>query len=118
MVIGVTAHDMFTPLSPDWRFVFGLVPFFDQGQSYAVISTARMGNGPPRRRRLDLMALRYVGRGFFRLPTTEDAHGALRAEIRSLEDLDEMRPKLADRPLTATEARALRLRVFESLSAR
>ena len=118
MVIGVTTHDMFNPLVRELRFVFGIAPSMQAWQSYAVVSTARMGTGPDRRRRLAVMALRYVGRGFFALAPSEHRHSSMRRAIGSLDDLDEMRPILADRRLTAAELADLRRRVLETLNGR
>jgi hypothetical protein len=107
-VIGFTELDMFSPYRPDWGFVFGSGGIIDRPQGYGVISTARMGSGDDRIRRLETMALRYLGFYYFGLPQSSNPTTALYSTIRGLDDLDRMQPQFSVPPPTEAELRAAR----------
>jgi hypothetical protein len=109
MTVAVTSHDMFTSGSPDLRFTFGLGFRFRDGlQSHAALSSGRMGTGEAAARRLETMALRYIGYYYFGLPFGADPTVALGPRLGGLTDLDRMRPQFSDPELTAEELRAAR----------
>jgi hypothetical protein len=113
MTVAVTSHDMFTSGRPDLRFTFGSAFRFRDGlQSHAVLSTGRMGDGAAAARRLETMALRYIGNYYFGLPYRADPTVALGPSIGGLADLDRMRPELTDPPLTRQELREARMRLL------
>jgi hypothetical protein len=109
-VLGVTELDLFSSWRRDWRFVFGSRFFLDRTQGHGVISTARMGSGDDRDRRLETMGMRYVGFLHFGLPESPDPTSALYPTILSLGDLDRMRPQFADPPPSEADLRAARER--------
>jgi hypothetical protein len=110
VVIGITEHDMFSSGNPDLRFVFGFSAANPDLQAYAPISTARMGSGEDRLRRLETMAMRYVGLHYFGLETSDDRSSVLYHTIRSRADLDRMRLRFADPELSDGELRQYRAR--------
>ena len=108
MVIGLTGRDMYIPGVP-WRFAFGT----GGAGNVAVIATRRMD---PRffglayddelfRSRLDKMFVRYLGYLVLRLPTNSNPYSALRATLRSLDDLDVMTNQFRPAPPNASERR-------------
>lgn len=107
-VLAVTTHDLFSSGRADWRFVFGFAGTVDIPQAYGVISTARMGAGEDRIRRLEVMATRYLGFYYFGLPTNGDPTSALYPTILGLDDLDRLRPEFSSPPPTEAELRAAR----------
>ncbi len=107
-VLGVTALDMYSSTFASDPFDFGVAKQFPQKQGFAVVSTARMESGEDRFRRLETMAMRYVGLLYFGLPESAISNSALGPAPRSLEDLDRLRPQLADPPPSNAELDALR----------
>lgn len=108
VVIGLTSRDMYIPGVP-WRFAFGT----GGAGNVAVIATRRMD---PRffglayddelfRSRLDKMFVRYLGYLVLRLPINSNPYSALRATLRSLDDLDVMTNQLRPAPPNASERR-------------
>ena len=73
-----------------------------------MISTARMGDGDDLARRLQTMAVRQAGLGYFGLELDRKPRSALYGTIRSREDLDRMAPQLGDPPLSQLELRHAR----------
>lgn len=112
-VIGITEHDQFSSGDPGLRFVFGSA-FRNNLQGFAAISTARMGSGEGRQRRLETMAMRYVGLYYFGLELSSDRSSALYHTIRSRGDLDRMRPEFSDPPPSDIDLRAARARYLAS----
>jgi hypothetical protein len=113
-VLAVTELDLFSSSRPDWRFVFGLAGTVEIPQSYGIISTARMGSGDERVRRLETMATRYLGFYYFGLPASSDPTSALYPTILGLGDLDRLRPSFGDPPPTDAELRAARAELLRS----
>ncbi len=110
-VVGVTEHDLYSSASPEDRFAFGFSLRDDEHRrGFSVISTARMGSGDDLARRLQTMAVRYVGLGYFGLELGRERASALYETIRSRSDLDRMSPQLGDPPLTESELRQARAR--------
>ncbi len=119
LVVGISGKDMFFGGAPSDRFAFTV-----WRPGYAVISTARMdpanvggkGGEARMRERLWKMTVRYLGLSYFQLPRSSQPRSVLRAEIRSLADLDAMGSRL-DPPggsvrhgLTAAKERCTELR--------
>ena len=108
VVIGLTGEDMYIPGLP-WRYAFGT----GGAGNVAVIATRRMD---PRfwglayddelfRSRVDKMFVRYLGRLVLGLPASSDPYSALRATLRSLDDLDVMTNQFRPAPPNASERR-------------
>ena len=96
-VLGVTAFDMYSSTFADDEFDFGAAKQFgQQKQGFAVVSTARMGSGEERFRRLETMSMRYLGLLYFGLPESSDPTSALAPAVRTLEELDLLEPRFAD----------------------
>lgn len=95
-ILGVTTLDMYSSAFATDPFDFGLAKRFPQKQGFAVISTARMGAGEELFRRLETMAMRYVGLLYFDLPESSSPTSALAPSVRTLEDLDRLRPQFSD----------------------
>jgi hypothetical protein len=112
-ILGVTELDLFSSHRPEWRFVFGFAGTVDIPQGYGIISTARMGSGTDRARRLETMAMRYVGFYYFGLPESTDPRSALYPSILGLDDLDRMQPQFSSPPPTAAALRAARTRFLD-----
>jgi len=108
-ILGVTELDMFSPDRSSWRFVFGFAGTVDIPQAYGIISTARMGAGQDRARRLETMAMRYIGFYHFGLPESSDPQSALYSTILGLDDLDRMRPEFAAPPPSGAKLQAARV---------
>lgn len=104
-VIGITEHDLFSSADPSLRFVFGFAFGSTARQGFSAISTARMGTGDARMRRLETMAVRYVGLHYFGLEPSNDPSVALYRTISSRADLDRMRSELADPPPSQIDLR-------------
>lgn len=96
VVIGVTEHDLFSSDEPAAEFVFGSSVESDALQGFGVISTARMGSGEDLERRLETMAMRYVGLYYFGLEPSDDETSALYHTVATRDDLDRMLPQFAD----------------------
>jgi len=109
-VVGITEHDLFSSEERGPSFVFGASFGNDALQGFGVISTARMGTGDGLERRLETMAMRYVGLYYFGLETSEDASSALYHTIMSRDDLDRMRPQFADPQPSDLDLRQARAR--------
>ena len=107
-ILGVTAFDIYSSTFAQDEFDFGVAKQFPQKQGFAVVSTARMESGDARSRRLDTMAMRYLGFLHFGLPESPSSSSALGPAPRSLEELDRLEPQLADPPPTTAELEALR----------
>ena len=107
-VVGVTALDTYSSTFATDPFDFGVAKKFPQKQGFAVVSTARMGSGEDRFRRLETMAMRYVGLLYFGLPETPSTTTALGRAPRSLEELDLLEPQLLDPPPSNAELDASR----------
>lgn len=112
-IVGITELDSFSPDRPDWRFVFGARGSFNRTQGYGVISTARMGSGDDRFRRLETMAMRYLGFLYFGLPESADTSSALYPTILSLDDLDRLEPAFSAPPPTPAQLRSARQRFVD-----
>jgi hypothetical protein len=113
-VLGITELDLFSPRRPEWRFVFGSTFGFDRVQGYGLVSTARMGTGDARARRLETMAMRYLGFLHFGFSESSDPTSALYSTILGLDDLDRMRLRFSDPPPSVEELRAARARLVGS----
>jgi hypothetical protein len=113
MTIAVTTLDMFTSARPDLRFTFGTGVRYDL-QSHASLSLGRMEAGDAAARRLETMALRYIGYYYFGLPFGTDPTVALGPTIGGLDDLDRMRPEFSDPPPSDEELAAARERLLGS----
>jgi hypothetical protein len=109
-ILGVTALDVYWPPRPDWSFAFAGYTSVGHTQGYAAVSSARMGQGSAWRRRLETIAMRYVGFLYFGLRTSSDEHSALYPTLLGLDDLDRMRPQFGEPPLSARELRRARAR--------
>ncbi|MDQ3379415.1 MAG: hypothetical protein M3546_03710 [Actinomycetota bacterium] len=107
-ILGVTALDIYSSAFPDDEFGFGVAKKFPQKQGFAVVSTARMKSGADRFRRLETMAMRYVGLLYFDLPESSSPTSSLAPAPVNLEELDLLRPEFSDPPPSATELRAAR----------
>jgi hypothetical protein len=107
-IIGITEHDLFSSADPSLRFVFGFAFGNLDLQGFAAISTARMGSGEARMRRLETMVVRYVGLHYFGLEPSEDSTSALYRTITGRADLDRMRPELAEPPPSQIDLRNAR----------
>ena len=106
--MGVTALDMYSSTFATDPFDFGVAKQFPQKQGFAVVSTARMESGEDRFRRLETMAMRYVGLLYFGLPESSSSTSALGPAPRSLEELDLLEPQLSDPPPSNAELDAAR----------
>jgi predicted Zn-dependent protease len=96
-ILGVTSLDMYSSAFAIDPFDFGLAKQFpDQKQGFAVVSTARMGTGAELGKRVDTMAMRYVGRLYFGLPESSSPTSALASSARTLEELDLLEPRFSD----------------------
>jgi hypothetical protein len=109
-ILGITALDVYWPAQPDWRFAFAGTATVGRTQGYAAVSTARFGSGTAHRRRLETMAMRYVGYLYFGLHPVADEHSALYPTLLGLDDLDRMRPQFSDPPPSANALRRARIR--------
>ncbi len=107
-VVGVTALDSYSSTFATDPFDFGVAKRFPQKQGFAVVSTARMESGEDRFRRLETMAMRYVGLLYFGLPESPSTTSALGRAPRSLEELDLLEPRLSDPPPSNAELDAAR----------
>ena len=107
-IVGVTAFDMYSSAFAEDEFDFGVAKQFPQKQGFAVVSTARMESGEDRFRRLETMAMRYVGLLYFGLPASSSTTSALGPAPRSLEELDLLEPQLSDPPPSNAELDASR----------
>ncbi len=107
-ILGVTALDIYSSAFPDDEFGFGVAKKFPQKQGFAVVSTARMESGADLFRRLETMAMRYVGLLYFGLPESSSPASALGPAPRSLEELDLLPPELSDPPPSTAELVAAR----------
>ncbi len=107
-ILGVTALDMYSSAFADDPFDFGLAKRLPQKQGFAVVSTARMGSGEELFRRLETMAMRYVGLLHFGLAESSSSGSALSPSVRTLEDLDRLRPQFSDPPPSNAELIAAR----------
>ncbi len=94
-ILGVTTLDMYSSAFADDPFDFGLAKKFPK-QGFAVVSTARMGSGEELFRRLETMAMRYLGLLHFGLPESAGPPSALSPSVRSLEELDLLLPQFSD----------------------
>lgn len=109
-ILGVTTLDMYSSAFADDPFDFGLAKKFPQKQGFAVVSTARMGAGEELFRRLETMAMRYVGLLHFDLPESTSPGSALSPSVRTLEDLDRLQPRFSDPEPSREELVAARRR--------
>lgn len=107
-ILGVTALDIYSSAFSDDEFDFGVAKRFPQKQGFAVVSTARMESGEDRFRRLETMAMRYVGLLHFGLPESSSPPSALAPAPRSLEELDLLQPQFSDPPASTAEFVAAR----------
>jgi predicted Zn-dependent protease len=93
-ILGVTALDMYSSTFATDPFDFGAAKQFpQQKQGFAVVSSARMGSGAELAKRLDTMAMRYVGLLYFGLPESSSPTSALAPPPRTLEELDLLEPR-------------------------
>ncbi len=97
-IVGITAFDIYSSAFSEDEFGFGVAKRFPQKQGFAVVSTARMESGEDRFRRLETMAMRYVGLLYFGLPESSSPTSALAPAPESLEELDLLRPEFSDPP--------------------
>ena len=97
-IVGITAFDIYSSAFAEDEFGFGVAKRFPQKQGFAVVSTARMESGEDRLRRLETMAMRYVGLLYFGLPESSSPTSALAPAPESLEELDLLRPEFSDPP--------------------
>jgi predicted Zn-dependent protease len=96
-ILGVTSLDMYSSAFATDPFDFGVAKQFPhQKQGFAVVSTARMGSGAELDKRLDTMAMRYVGLLYFGLPESSSPTSALAPSARTLEELDLLEPRFSD----------------------
>jgi predicted Zn-dependent protease len=96
-ILGVTALDVYSSAFAADPFDFGVAKQFPrQKQGFAIVSTARMGAGEDRFRRLETMAMRYVGLLYFGLPESSSPGSSLSPAPRTLEDLDLLEPWFSD----------------------
>lgn len=108
-ILGVTAFDLYSSTFPADAFDFGAAKQYpQQKQGFAAISTARMGSGEERFRRLESMAMRYLGLLYFGLPQSSDPTSALAPSVRTVEDLDRLLPRFSDPQPTDVELVAAR----------
>jgi len=107
-ILGVTALDIYSSAFSEDEFDFGVAKRFPQKQGFAVVSTARMESGENRFRRLETMAMRYVGLLYFGLPESSSTTSALAPAPRSLEELDLLQPQFSDPPASTAELVAAR----------
>ncbi len=107
-IVGVTAFDIYSSAFAEDEFDFGVAKQFPQKQGFAVVSTARMESGEDQFRRLETMAMRYVGLLYFGLPESSSTTSALGPAPRSLEELDLLGPELSDPPPSNAELDASR----------
>jgi len=117
MVLGVTHHDLFFTERPDLAFDTDYELPLENGQTFVALSTARLGKGDVYRHRLDVLAVRAVGFGYYVIPYTED-DSALHFHLSSLADLDRLTPALGDPPYTAEQLAFERQRFLDSVSRR
>jgi hypothetical protein len=115
-VLGITELDVFGPGS-DNRFSYGGRGSFFRGEGFGVISTARMGSGSSRFRRLETMAMRYVGLLYYGLPLNDDPTSALYSTVDGHVDLDRMRPEFSNPPPSPGELAAARGQFLASRAA-
>lgn len=108
-IVGVTTLDMYSSAFADDPFDFGLAKKFPK-QGFAVVSTARMGSGEELFRRLETMAMRYLGLLHFGLPESSSPGSALSPSVRTLEDLDLLLPQFSDPEPSREELVAARKR--------
>ena len=113
MVLGVTALDVFLPNRPSWPFGLNTYDTVRRTQGYGVVSTARLGSTESRNRRLETMALRDVGLGYFGLSPSSDETSALYWRFIDLDDLDKMQPELGYPSPTSDQLRAARQRFLQ-----
>ncbi len=88
IVIGLTTTDMYIA-ARDWRYAYSL----RAGDRFAVISTARMGDGlfvdeARRMRRIQKMVTKNLGVLYYRLPQSDDPGSVLYRDILGPQDLD------------------------------
>jgi predicted Zn-dependent protease len=96
-ILGITSLDMYSSAFATDPFDFGVAKqFSQQKQGFAVVSTARMGFGAELAKRLDTMAMRYVGLLYFGLPESSSPTSALAPSARTLEELDLLEPRFSD----------------------
>ena len=107
-IVGVTALDIYSSAFAEDDFDFGVAKQFPQRQGFAVVSTARMESGEDRFRRLETMAMRYVGLLYFGLSESSSTTSALGPAPRSLDELDLLEPQLSDPPPSNAELDASR----------
>ena len=108
-VLGVTALDMYSSAFASDPFDFGAAKQFrQQSQGFAVVSIARMGPGEELFKRLETMAMRYLGLLHFGLPESSSPTSALVPSVRTLEDLDRLEPRFADPQPSSAELVAAR----------
>jgi hypothetical protein len=69
-----------------------------------------MGGGADRLRRLETMAMRYVGFLYYGLSQNPDPASALHPTVLSLDNLDRMRPQFSDPSPTSEQLRDARVR--------
>ena len=113
-ILGVTHLDLFWPDRPEWRFVFGVRRSIGVTQGYGALSSARMGGGADRLRRLETMAMRYVGFLYYGLSQSPDPASALYHTVLSLDELDPMRPQFSDPSPTSDQLRVARVRFLNA----
>lgn len=106
-ILGVTTLDMYSSAFADDPFDFGLAKKFPK-QGFAVVSTARMGSGADLFKRLETMAMRYLGLLHFGLPESAGPPSALSPSVRSLEELDLLLPQFSDPQPSRAELSAAR----------
>ena len=115
-VVGVTEMDLFSSNDRSLSFTFGSAYHDSIPQGIAALSTARMGDGEDRDRRLETMAMRYIGFNHFGLAESSDKSSALYPSIRGRGDLDRMRPEFSDPPPTDAELQDARVRFLEAVT--
>lgn len=107
-IVGITVLDIYSSAFAEDEFGFGVAKKFPQKQGFAVVSSARMESGEDRFRRLETMAMRYVGLLYFGLAESSSTTSALGPAPRSLEELDLFEPELSDPPPSNAELDASR----------
>ncbi|MDQ3672078.1 MAG: hypothetical protein M3364_06535 [Actinomycetota bacterium] len=102
-IVSVTALDIYSSAFAEDEFDFGVAKRFPQKQGFAVVSTARMGEDESLFRRLETMAMRYVGLLYFGLPESSSPSSALGPAPGSLEELDLREPQFSAPPPSSAE---------------
>lgn len=107
-ILGVTAFDTYSSTFATDPYDFGAAKQFPSKQGFAVVSTARLGSDEARFRRVEAMALRYVGLLYFGLPQSSSPTSVLAPSLQTLEELDRLELRFASPQPSDAELAAAR----------